>query len=81
MYRIYKRILRSKLRIEARYDITEGCHEKWFDREFVNYVRNYNRNTRPRIYSALEEIGFDKNNIVTFRNRSEFRDYVKKLNL
>lgn len=81
VYRIYKRILRTKLGVEARYDITEGCPEKWYDREFVNFVRNFNRITRPRIYSSLEEINYDKKNIIKFRNRTEFRDYLKSLNL
>lgn len=77
LYRIYKRIFKSKLRIEVRYDISEGCPERWFDREFVDFVKNFNRNTRPRIYSALEEIDYNKNDIVIFRDRKEFKRYIK----
>lgn len=75
IYRIYKRIFRSKFRIERRYDISEGCPERWYDREFVDFVRNFNKNSRPRIYSALEEISFNKNNLVIFKNRKEFDKY------
>ncbi|HMS33966.1 MAG TPA: hypothetical protein PKC91_07760 [Ignavibacteria bacterium] len=79
VYRIYKRIFRSKFRIERRYDISEGCHERWYDREFVDFVRNFNKNSRPRIYSDLEEISFNKNNLVIFKNRKEFDKYKNSM--
>lgn len=82
LYRIYKRVIKSKLKLERRTDIADGCYEPWIiDREFTKFVWNYNKVIRPRMYSILEEINYDKNNLIIFNSRKEFKKYVNKLNL
>lgn len=76
LYRIFKRIFKSKMKLEDRSDMSDGCLERWFDREFVDFVRTFNEKIRPRVFSILEEISFNKNNLVIFKNRKEFDQYI-----
>ena len=79
LYRIHKRVIKSKLKLEIREDMAEGCEEKWADSEFVNFVRRYKKVTRPKMFAVLDEINFNKNNLVVFKNRKEFKAYIKYL--
>lgn len=81
LYRIYKRVIKSKLKLEIRTDMADGCYEPWIiDSEFTKFVWNYNKVIRPRMYSILEEVNYDKNNLIIFSCRKEFKEYVKNLN-
>jgi len=51
LYRALKRIMR--FRGNVRPDMADGCPER-FDREFLRYVWNFNRDMRPRVDAALE---------------------------
>ena len=51
LFRALKRIMR--FRGNVRPDMSEGCPER-FDREFLRYVWNFNRDMRPRVETALE---------------------------
>jgi adenylate kinase family enzyme len=53
LIRIFRRIILSKLGIEKRGDMAEGCPEK-FDANFIKYVLNFNKVFTPRIESILE---------------------------
>ncbi|MEO8664390.1 MAG: hypothetical protein ABI462_02745 [Ignavibacteria bacterium] len=79
IYRISKRILKSKLRIEKRTDMAEGCNEKWFDREFLYWVWHFNNNVRPKMYGALDEINFDKRNLIVFNKNKDVKKYLQNV--
>lgn len=76
LYRIYKRSLFSKLKLEIRHDLAEGCKEQWPDLEFFRFVYEFNRNTRPRIISILEKINYNSKDLTIFRNRKDFKKYI-----
>lgn len=81
LYRIFKRSVKNKLKLEIRYDLAEGCREKWPDKEFYMFVYNFNKNSLPRIYSVLDEINFNKSDIILFNNRKEFKEFVTTFDL
>lgn len=77
IYRVIKRSLRSKTGLEVRTDLAKGCKEKFPDYEFLRFIWEYKTS---KIYSILEETNFDKKNLMIFKDRKEFRDYMKQLN-
>ena len=68
LFRIFKRIIKSKLHIEKRDDINENCPEKWFDKEFVKYVLKFNKNIRHLNYEILNEQKSKNKTILIFKN-------------
>lgn len=76
LYGIYKRAFSGKFLNTKRADLADGCREIFPDLEFIKFVRSYNKLIRPVMYSILEEINFDKDNLIVFRNRREFKKYV-----
>lgn len=81
IYRIFKRIIKTKLRLENRDDMAEGCNEKWYDRDFVKFTWNFNKNFRPVNYTILEELNFSEGNLTIFKNSKEADYYLNKLEL
>ena len=79
LYRIFKRIIKTKLNLDNRSDMSDGCLERWFDREFVEFVRTFNEKIRPTIISVLEDINYDTNDLIIFRDRKDFKYYIKSL--
>ncbi len=79
VYRISKRIFKSKFGIEKRTDLGEGCREKWFDKNFFKWVWNYNRNIRPRMYNILEDMNFNKEDIIIFKTNKDVKKYLNSL--
>jgi adenylate kinase family enzyme len=82
VYRILKRSFKTRLGLERRQDITEGCNEKWFDKEFLDFIKftwNFKKVTTPRNYRTLEEINFDKEKLLVFKKRSEEKEFIRKL--
>ncbi|MEO8399028.1 MAG: hypothetical protein ABI550_04335 [Ignavibacteriaceae bacterium] len=79
VFRILKRNLKTKLGLEVRTDLTEGCPEKWFDWGFVKYTWNFKKNYIPPTYKALEELNFNKNKLLIFKNHREFKKYLQNL--
>ena len=67
------------MKLVDRSDMSDGCLERWFDMEFVDFVRTFNEKIRPRIISVLEEINYDTNDIVIFNNRKDFKYYINSL--
>ena len=76
LYRIYKRSLFSKLKLEIRHDLAEGGKEQCPDREFFRFVYEFNRKTRPRIISILEEINYNSKDLTIFKNRKDYKKYL-----
>ena len=76
LYRIYKRSLFSKLKFDIRYDLADGCKEQWPDRDFFRFVYEFNRNTRPRIISILEDINYNGKNLTIFKNRMDYKKFI-----
>lgn len=79
-YRIFKRSFKGKLNLEKRYDIADGCSEKWFDMEFVKFTWNFKKRTTPFVYNTLNDIGFDKNRIVIFKKLSQYSKFLTNIN-
>ena len=75
LWRIMKRALRY--RNANRPDMAEGCPEK-IDLEFVSWVWNYPRWTRPKVVRLLGEQGEGKE-IVWLRSRGEVEKFLARL--
>ena len=74
LWRIVKRALRY--RNEQRPDMAEGCPEK-LDLEFVLWVWNYPRQTRPKVAKLLREQS-DGKQIVWLRSRREVEKFLAR---
>lgn len=74
VYRVFKR--RLIYRGKTRPDLQENCPEK-LDAEFVAWVWNYNKHSRPLVMEALqrEPAGRD---IVMLRSSREIEDFLRK---
>ncbi|MEO6694392.1 MAG: AAA family ATPase [Ignavibacteria bacterium] len=80
IYRIFKRILKTKLNLQVRDDMAEGCSEKWFDWEFVKFTWNFYEKGRISNFKILDELNFNKKNLKVFKNAGEAKLYIKNLN-
>ena len=76
LWRIVKR--RLFYRNRSRPDMAEGCHEK-LDLDFILWVWNYSRRSRPRVVKLLRE-QCDGKEIVWLRSRREVRNFLASLN-
>jgi len=79
VYRILKRNVKSKLNLEVRDDLADGCPEKWFDLEFIKFTWDFNKNIRPINYRILEELEFNKKKISIFKNAADGKYYLDNL--
>jgi len=75
LWRIVKRALRYRNR--ARPDMGEGCPEK-LDLEFVLWVWNFPRDTKPTVAKLLREHSAGKQ-IVWLRSRSEVEKFLARV--
>lgn len=75
IYQIFKRIF--KYYNQTRPDMGEGCPEK-FDLEFLKWVWDFPKETKPLIEARLERAGQGKN-IVRFRTRNEVEKFFENL--
>jgi adenylate kinase family enzyme len=75
LWRIVKRVLRY--RKDHRPDMAEGCPEK-LDLEFVLWVWNYPRQTRPKVVKLLRE-GCAGKEIVWLRSRREVEKFLARV--
>jgi len=73
LWRITKRRLLYHKR--SRPDVAEGCPEK-LDWEFVSWVWNYPRTSRPKVMKLLREHAETKQ-IIWLRSRSEVRRFLE----
>jgi adenylate kinase family enzyme len=72
---VLQRWLRHRFRPRA--DLPEGCPEK-IDREFLRWVWDYPRDSRPRIAAALQEAGPDVE-VVTLARRAQARTLLSAM--
>jgi adenylate kinase family enzyme len=72
LWRILKRTLRY--RNGGRPDIAEGCVER-FNLEFVSWVWNYSRRTRPKVVKLIHEQSEDKQ-IIWLRSNIEVEKFL-----
>ena len=79
VFRVLKRSFKSKLGLEKRTDLADGCFEKWFDPEFVKFVWNFKKTYIPLTYQILEELNFDKEKLIIIKKRSEAKKFNRKL--
>jgi len=80
-YRIFKRIFKTKFKLEIRDDLAEGCPEKWFDSKFIKFTWNFNKKIRPLTFRILEELNFREKRLTIFKNANEATYYLNSLNL
>ncbi|HMS65928.1 MAG TPA: topology modulation protein [Ignavibacteria bacterium] len=78
-YRVIKRNIKTKLGLEIRTDMAEGCVESWLDWEFIKFVWNFKIAYIPLTYQILEESKFDKKKLIIIKSRSEGRKFIKNL--
>jgi adenylate kinase family enzyme len=74
LWRIVKRFF--LYRNGNRPDVAEGCPEK-LDFEFVSWVWNYPRRSRPKVVKLLQEHAAEKQ-IFWLRSRNEVKKFLKK---
>jgi adenylate kinase family enzyme len=74
LWRIVRRVLRY--RKDLRPDMAEGCPEK-LDLEFVTWVWNYPRRTKPKVVQLLRERCEGKE-IVWLRSRREVEGFLRR---
>ena len=75
LWRIVKRRLLNRNR--ARPDMAEGCYEK-LDPEFIEWVWNYSRRTRPKVIKLLQEHAQSKQ-VVWLRSNAEVGRFLASL--
>lgn len=61
----------------TRPDMSDGCPER-FDWEFLRWIWNYKKSSRPRVSNAIDQAGDDVQ-VVTLRNRREVRNLLDVL--
>lgn len=81
VYRVLKRSFKTKLGIEKRTDMAEGCDEKWFDGEFIKFVWNFRKKTVPKNHQTLKELNFKKDRMFLFRKKRDANAFIRNLNL
>src|SRR5215213_3806690 len=74
LWRIVKRFF--IYRKGNRPDVAEGCREK-LDLEFVSWVWNYHRRSRPKVIRLLREHAGEKQ-IFRLRSRNEVREFLRQ---
>lgn len=72
LWRVVKRRLLNRNR--TRPDMAEGCNEK-LDWEFITWIWNYSRRSRPEVMKLLREHAETKQ-IVWLRSRAEVRRFL-----
>jgi len=77
LWRIVKR--RLLYRKQVRPDMAEGCREK-LDFEFISWIWNYSRRTRPKIVRLLEEHSSSKQ-VVWLRSDAEVERFLASQSL
>jgi adenylate kinase family enzyme len=75
LYRIFKR--RIQYHGKTRPDLNEECPEK-LDWEFVKWVWNYRKRSRPKILNLLEQVKGEKE-IIIVKTRKEAKEVVNRL--
>jgi adenylate kinase family enzyme len=75
LWRVVKR--RLLYRNRSRPDMAEGCHEK-LDLEFILWVWNYSRRSRPKVVKLLREQVNGKE-VVWLRSPREVRNFLARL--
>jgi adenylate kinase family enzyme len=73
LYRAVKRFLLNRGR--TRIDMAEGCTEK-IDKEFVEWILNFRRKSRPMLLAKLEGLRSEKN-IVILTGPSQAKRFLK----
>lgn len=79
LYRIYKRGVKEKFEKERRFDLADGCEGSFPNSIFAKFVFRFNKVIRPRIYSIIDELNFDRKNLIIFRTKKEFAEYCRSL--
>ncbi len=74
-FRVVTRYLRN--RGKTRSDVSEGCPEK-IDLEFLRWIWNYPRVSKPRILRFMEKLRASKN-VYFLRNQKEIEDFLNAL--
>lgn len=76
VWRIVKR--RLLYRKASRPDMAEGCKER-FSLEFIQWVLNYSRRSRPKVVKLIQEHESIKN-VIWLRSRKEVQSFLNKVN-
>jgi adenylate kinase family enzyme len=73
LWRVFKRALMYRKR--SRPDMAEGCPEK-LSLEFILWIWNYPRRTRPKINGMLESSPEEKKKIIRLRSRADVKRFL-----
>lgn len=78
IYRIYKRIFKSKLGRENRTDIPEDCYEEWLPIDFTKWTWNYNKTCVPDTYRILSELNVSESVLKIFKRVKDSEKFIKE---
>lgn len=81
IYRIYKRIIKTKLFRKERDDIPEDCPENWFDKDFVMWTRNFRKRNRPEIIKLINEQNFSEDRLLIFKKVKDADEFLEKFSM
>lgn len=76
IYRVIKR--RIKNNGKARPDLAEGCIEK-IDKEFLKWIWNYPKHSRPAILEKLSQLSTEEKNIYILKSRKAVKMFINKV--
>ena len=76
LFQVFKRAIRYRGRSRA--DINPGCREQLPDREFLEWIWNYNRTRLPGILQYLNRIRNEKN-VVILRSGTDVAKFLNTL--
>ncbi|MDE3000114.1 MAG: hypothetical protein OXU79_13640 [Gemmatimonadota bacterium] len=76
LLQVFKRAIRHLGR--SRPDLNPGCREQLPDREFLEWIWNYNRTRLPGILDDLKRVRIDKN-VVILRSRADVDRFLNDL--
>ena len=74
-FRVISRYLKN--RGKTRHDVTEGCPEK-IDMDFIRWIWNYPRVSKPRILRLLEKLRKSKN-VYILESQREIEEFLEAL--
>lgn len=81
IYRIYKRIFKSKLGLIKRNDIPEDCYEAWIPLDLILWTWNFNRKNKPDIFRILNDLNINESVINILNNLKETEKFLKEFSL
>lgn len=73
---VISRVLKNRGRVRP--DMGDGCPER-FSADFIKWVLNFRKNTRPKIVSYLDDARSRGVHVTVFKNRREVNEFIESV--